>query len=688
MPLRVRKITIELRAEKHKIYEGEPLTVVGKAVYENGERVEYVGLIIDDRKFARVKTSEDGSFKFEFSNLEVGRHSISAYAEDAYGIRGHSNPITIEILPSSMKPVSKVPEAQQKPAVIAQEIAPKITPVIITQAAPPKPRYGVRYEPRQIKPAMQIAERPITIVTKEIKIVKEGEEEKEKEPVIPKVVERTKPVEIDYTKIDTKYTLIEGFAYAHIKWDPKEHMLIYHVIEPKLSDEEKKMLKEISRAIIEVADIDPNLIKDKEKGEKYLEEKIKEVIAELGLNVNEEQLKKFTYYIKRDFLGLERIEPLMRDKYLEDIACDGVGIPIYVCHKLYGSIRTNIVFEDLKSLREFVIKLAQKCGRYISYAEPLLDGTLPDGSRVQATFSEDVTTRGPTFSIRKFREEPMTPVELIELGTGSPSIFAYLWFIVEHKSSILICGGTATGKTTLLNALSLFIPPEDKIITIEDTRELNLPHENWIPSVARAGFGPPTEGGRKYGEVTLFDLLKESLRQNPDYVIVGEIRGKEAYVLFQGMASGHASMGTMHAESLETVVDRLTSPPINLAMSLLGCLDVLIVMVHAKTKGKAARRIKEIIEIGTITPKGPKVNKVFVWSPLTDTFSFRGRSIVLEKLAVSLGMPLSEIEKEIQRRKEVLEWMVRKGIRDFKEVSKIIRMYYKSKKKVLEMIKS
>ncbi len=680
MPLRVRKITIRLEAEKKEAYEKESLTIYGRATYENGERVEYVGLVIDDKKFARVKTDENGFFKFVLSNLEVGRHTINAYAEDAYGIRGHSNTLTIEVLPSSMKP-AKMPEVRE-PVVIAHEIVPK---PVITQKAPPK-IHEVRYV-REARPTMQIAERPITIVTKEIKIVREEEEER-KEPIIPKSVERAKPVEIDYTKIDTKYTLVEGFAYAHIKWDPKEHMLIYHVIEPKLSDEEREILEEISRAIVEVADIDPNLIKDKKEGESYLEEKAREVIAELGLDLSEEQLKKLMYYIKRNFLGLGRIEPLMRDKYLEDIACDGVGIPIYVCHKLYGSIKTNIVFEDLKSLREFVIKLAQKCGRYISYAEPLLDGTLPDGSRVQATFSEDVTTRGPTFSIRKFREEPMTPVELIELGTGSPSIFAYLWFIVEHKSSILICGGTATGKTTLLNALSLFIPPEDKIITIEDTRELNLPHENWIPAVARVGFGPPTEEGRKYGEVTLFDLLKESLRQNPDYVVVGEIRGKEAYVLFQGMASGHASMGTMHAESLETVVDRLTSPPINLAMSLLGCLDALIVMVHARTRGKAARRIKEIIEISTITPKGPKVNKVFVWSPLTDTFSFRGRSVVLEKLAVSLGMPLGEIEKEIQRRRKVLEWMVRKGIRDFKEVSKIIRMYYKSRKKVLEMIKS
>ena len=212
-------------------------------------------------------------------------------------------------------------------------------------------------------------------------------------------------------------------------------------------------------------------------------------------------------------------------------------------------MRTTVKYKSVSELSNFVEKLAQRTGKYISYASPLLDGSLPDGSRINATYTKDVSSKGPTFTIRKFTKTPWTPVQLINLGTLCPEMLAFFWILLDYKANVLISGGTASGKTSLLNAIAFFIPPEARVVSIEDTKELNLPRENWLPSISRSSIGL-----EKVGEVDLFSLLKSSFRQNPDYVIVGEVRGKEAFVLFQGMASGHSSISTMHADSVNTLI--------------------------------------------------------------------------------------------------------------------------------------
>lgn len=328
------------------------------------------------------------------------------------------------------------------------------------------------------------------------------------------------------------YPLIQPYAYASIRYDEKENVPVYDIIEPKLNDIEKFILNKLQEGLIQVIDVALSDIKDKNKMLGFLEKNIDRLINEYDLRLSEKEYIKIMYYIFRDFVGLNRIEPILNDPYIEDIGLDGIGIPVYVVHQKFGSLKTNIVYTDAKELREFVTKLAERCDRYISYADPLLDGSLPDGTRVQASLASDVTTRGPTFSIRKFREEPLSPVDMMRLNTASAEMLAYIWFLIENGINILIAGGVSTGKTSLLNSISFFIPPEAKVVSIEDTRELNLPHENWIPGVSRTGFT-----GTGVGEVTMYELLRESFRQNPDYLIVGEIRGKEAYVMFQGMAS-------------------------------------------------------------------------------------------------------------------------------------------------------
>jgi flagellar protein FlaI len=504
---------------------------------------------------------------------------------------------------------------------------------------------------------------------------------------LPKTFVELPPTD-DLTKIDISYPLILPFAYAHIKWNPEDKQLKYYLEEPKLTDEEKKILEKISSNLIDLIEVGLSSMKSTPKAAKYLEEQIKKVVKEFALPVKPEQYTRVMYYIYRNFVGLNEIEPLLRDPWLEDIGCDGINIPMYVVHRKYGSIKTNVVYEKIDDLREFVIKLSERCGRYVSYAEPILDGTLPDGSRVNATLAGDVATRGPTFSIRKFAQRPFSPIDQILLGTASPTVMAYFWYLVENGASLMISGGVATGKTSFLNSISMFIPPEAKIVSIEDTRELRLPHEHWIPSVTRIGFGIPMPTGEKYGEITLFDLLKGSFRQNPDYVIVGEVRGKEAYVMFQGMSSGHPCMTTFHAGSVDTVVKRLTTPPIELSPTLVESLDAIAIMIHAKERGKSARRIllvDEIISIGHGADM-PETFRSVEWDPKDDSFKFEKNSILLKKIAQNKGATIEEILEDITRRKCILEWMVKNDIKDFVEVRKIINDYYKSPKKIMKQI--
>jgi len=496
------------------------------------------------------------------------------------------------------------------------------------------------------------------------------------------------PPQKDFSKIDFKYTLLKDFANAHIKWDPELKQVVYILEEPELTDQDKKILNKMSSALINLIEVGLTTIKGSSEAMTYLEKQIKKAMKDLSINLTQEQYIKMMYYIHRNFVGLNEIEPLLRDPWLEDIGCDGINIPIYVVHRKYGSMKTNVIFENLETLREFVVKLSERCGRYVSYAEPILDGTLPDGSRVNATLAGDVATRGPTFSIRKFSERPFSPIDIIELGTVSPIGMAYFWYLVESGVSLLIAGGVATGKTSFLNSICMFIPPEAKIVSIEDTRELRIPHEHWIPSVIRLGFGIPTPTGEKYGEITLFDLLKGSFRQNPDYTIVGEVRGKEAYVMFQGMSSGHPCMSTFHAGSVDTVIKRLTTPPIELSSSLVECLDAIVIMVHAKEKGKSDRRIKETDEIISVKSETFEAEtfRSIEWSPREDIFKFDKNSILLKKIAHNKGIKIDDVLKEILRREAVLKWMVNKKIKDYVEVRKVINEYYKDPEKILKQV--
>ena len=337
-------------------------------------------------------------------------------------------------------------------------------------------------------------------------------------------------------EVDERYELIEPWAYARLYWSEDEERLLYDVLEPPLSDEEEEKLKEAKKLLTELLDVNLMEITEKEKVREYLKNKLTNIIKDYEIDLTQDQYNKILYYIYRDFLGLEKIEPIMHDPAIEDISCDGVEIPIYVYHKQYGSLKTNITYEEGEELDTFVKKLAQRTGKHISVAEPLLQGALPDGSRLQATYAagKEISMKGSTFTIRKFTEDPLTIVDQLNFGTVPPIMAAYLWITTEYKNSLLVAGGTAAGKTSMLNSLSMFIPRDKKIVSVEDTPEIRLPHEHWVNKIATT---TGKAGESKRGEVSMFDLVKAGLRERPDQIIVGEVRGEEAYNLFQGMAS-------------------------------------------------------------------------------------------------------------------------------------------------------
>jgi len=517
-------------------------------------------------------------------------------------------------------------------------------------------------------------------------------EESKAEELLPgfRLEKTTRIVELpemdDITKINVIYPLMEPFSYANIKWDEDEKTVMYNIIEPVLSEGEKKILGKVSEAVIQLVEVELTGMREKSQAIQYLQKQVNKVLKDFGLQLTQNQYLKIMYFVYRNFIGYNEIEGLMQDPNIEDISCDGVGTPIFIVHRKYGSVKTNIALDNADRLREFVIKLAERSGRYVSYAEPILNGTLPDGSRVSATVAGDVATRGPTFTIRKFGEKPLSPVDQIQLNTANAELLAYFWYLVEQGANILFVGATATGKTSFLNSVCMFIPPEKKIVSIEDTREIRVPHEHWISGLARTGFGIPTAAGEKYGEVTMFDLLRESFRQNPDYVIVGETRGKEAYVMFQGMSSGHISFSTFHANSVEAVIKRLTSPPIDLSPSLIESLNVVTIMTHTKEKNQ--RRVREVVEIISVDPRTEEVktNLVFLWDPVTDTISKVNNSQIIPKLVESKGRNIEDAKEDLERRKTVLEWLVSKNIKDFLEVVNYINMFYKEPEKLFQMM--
>jgi flagellar protein FlaI len=481
----------------------------------------------------------------------------------------------------------------------------------------------------------------------------------------------------------------QNYTYVRIKYDNKSNEYLYEVIEPKLSEDEKDVLTLLKETL--VASVEKTTESAPEDKEKYLRRIVERLMVQLAISLNPASKEKVMYYVIRDFIGYGIINVMMLDPSVEDCSCDGVNVPFFIYHRKYGSIRSNLRFVKETELDGYVVWLAQKCGKHISVASPLLDATIPDGSRLQATLGKHVTKRGSSFTIRRFKENPFTPLDLLKFKTMSTEMMAYLWIGIEHGQSMLVCGGTASGKTTTLNAVLLFIPPQMKIVSIEDTRELNLPHENWIPALTREGFGGKSHiTGRAAGEIDMFDLLTAAMRQRPQYLMVGEVRGKEAYVVFQAMATGKTCYSTFHAEDVQAMVHRMENDPINLPRALITALNIVMLQAQVKVGTKMTRRVKSLTEIVGIDPETNELitNSVYTWNPADDTFNYSGHSYVYEKVRMARNWSPREMEREIKRRVDILEYMKKVAVDNHRKVATIISAYYKDPEKVMKEVRA
>jgi len=392
-------------------------------------------------------------------------------------------------------------------------------------------------------------------------------------------------------------------------------------------------------------------------------------LADGRIILTQQEYKALEYMIIRDKIEMGTLKPFLSDRYIEDITCDGVG-PIFIEHKIFKGLKSVVGFQDSKELDAFVIKLAERIKRPLTYRNPIVDSTLPDGSRINIVYGTEISKHGSNFTIRKVNEIPLSILQVIESGACNYMMAAYLWICLEYGMSMFVSGETASGKTTTLNALTTFIPPENKIVTIEDTPELTVPHRNWTREVAKAKGKGEGEGS----EVTMFDLLKSALRQRPNQILVGEIRGVEGSVAFSAMQTGHPVMSTFHAASVEKLIQRLCGDPINIPKTYVDNLNLVIIQSAVKLPhGGTVRRMLSVNELVGYDPEtqGFSFMAAFVWDPATDAFTFTGRgsSFLLEnKIATMLGIPenrRADIYDEVDKRAKILERLHKAGYTQF-----------------------
>lgn len=473
-----------------------------------------------------------------------------------------------------------------------------------------------------------------------------------------------------------RYTIKEPVEYVTIARD-EIGSPVYLIEEPSLTKEETA----IYGKLIDVIQYELKAPYEGVDPRKYFDEQAKKIITKyamsLGITPNV-TWNKIYYYITRDMVGFGPLEVIMNDPNVEDVSIDGTDKPLYVWHKKYESLKTNLMFKKEKELDDTIIRLVHMSGKHISTAYPIVDATLPGRHRLVATFRKEVSRYGSTVTIRKFREDPFTIIDLLNFKTLNHEIAAYSWLLMEHNVSSIIVGSTASGKTTLLNSLVSLTRPSSKVVTIEETQEINIHHQNWVPLVSRLGYGV---GSEKMGEVALFDLVKASMRMRPDILIVGEVRGEEAYVLFQAISTGHGGMCTLHADEVESAVQRLTSKPMDVAPIHIKFLDLMFVVRNTAVTDpvtKKTARTRRVLSVTEIMDYN-KYNRIFEWDPVTDRHvltkgSFNG-SEKLKAISRDTGKSMEELIEDIKRREMVLRWLQHKDIRNFRELGRIFERY-------------
>ena len=492
----------------------------------------------------------------------------------------------------------------------------------------------------------------------------------------------------------------KGVVFIHVFRTKDMEEIEYHAVEPTLTEIEQETREKVMEAIYERAPRWKTVKTDDEIREAVkqlldeivvVSEKAVSTSAKKGffaglrpgkIRVTQSERMKLEYNITKDLIGGGPLEPFMRDPYIEDVHVI-TGQKVHLIHKIFEMVKTNINIDE-KWAATFSQEFSEKIGSPVSEGQPIADGTLPDGSRVNIIHSQDVSLKGPTMTIRKFSETPISITQLINWGTLSTGIAAYLWLCLQYGRSLFVCGETASGKTTTLNAIVPFIPPDKKIYTAENTPEVMVPHAVWQQLLTKTT-------GPKEGHIELEDLLRAALRSRPDYIIPGETRGIEGRVVFQAMQTGHPCITTFHAGSVTKVIQRFTGHPISIPKTFMDNLDVVLIQMAVERKGKRIRRVLSVDEIEGYNKEvdGIMSRKAFEWNAADDSQVFKANrnSFILEqRCAKNAGYEdLTKIYDEYDRRKYIVERMVEEKIFDYYEVVQFIWTYYREGEKGLSI---
>lgn len=453
---------------------------------------------------------------------------------------------------------------------------------------------------------------------------------------------------------------------------------LYNVSVPKFTERERQLLNEIREKLVEVAVSQGDNF---QVNEESFAGEVKEFLKMKGVRDTD----KLAAQISQEMLGYGELDPMIKDDDLEEIMVIGTGNPVFVYHRKLGMMKTNVVFDDDADIKAIIDVIARQVNRRIDQQTPILDARLNDGSRVNATIPP-VSADGSSLTIRKFRKDPLTVIDLINFKTMSSHLAGFLWVCVDglgvKPCNAIIAGGTGSGKTTTLNTVTSFTPPRERILTIEDTLELQLPHAH----VLRMETRPPNIEGK--GELDMDTLVKNSLRQRPDRVIVGEVRGSEAITLFTALNTGHSGFGTLHSNTARETITRLINPPMNVPNIMIPALDFIIMQNRMyRPEGGSIRRITEVAEVVGMEEGNVQLNRVFEWNNMVDKVEYVGiASQTLREMAELRGITITEIEEEIEKRRLVLEYMGDNNIRSIKEVGEWISEYYKDPDEVLDKI--
>ncbi len=512
----------------------------------------------------------------------------------------------------------------------------------------------------------------------EIELIKTAAERKPDEIKVAKKVEG---------KVVESYDIVADDVKLPVKiLEVGDYVRHYDVALPHIDLSTRAILDETKRMLVGDIQIETREAIDSETFQRLRErfvihskERLKDVLKERS----EEDIGLLSRVLVNEMLGLGDLEYLLLDTNLEEVTVNNSREPVWVYHKKHGWLKTEMIIPTEDMIRNYSSRIAREVGREITHLEPLLDAHLLTGDRFNATLFP-VSTQGNTITIRRFSRVPWTIVNLMsdELKTVNSSVAAFLWLAVEYELSMLVTGGTAAGKTTVLNAMMPFMPANQRIITMEDTRELNLPdYLQWISLVSR----PPNPQGE--GEVSMLDLAKNALRMRPDRVIIGEVRRREeTEVLFEAMHTGHSVYGTFHADRAAEVVERITSPPMNIPGIVLGSLHLIVTTYRNRRTG--TRRIFEIAELLRTETGKPNLNVLYIWDPKTDTTKPMYPSMrVKEEIETFTGMSEKEIKDNLDDKRMVLEVLLKQGIFDVNNVGRIISRYYMEPDKVIEAAK-